>query len=500
MFKRFHVTYNLVSMSALVLLLALMSGCAREATTEIPITTTSEEARATYIEARQLAENLRLDESRAMYEQAIEQDSAFALAHWARALLGVSNREFREYLDQAVALAPNVSRGERLLIEANEALAEDKPTTALRLRKQLVRRYPNDKRAHNTLGGSYFGLDEVDQAITAYERAVELDANYPPPYNTLGYLYMNDFQFDKAENAFHNYIRLIPNEANVYDSMADLYTRMGRYEDAIENYRMSIERNPTFAFSQRKIGINQVYMGQYDAGRASMREAIGIEETPIGRVIDLEMIAFTNLYEKNPDATLASLQEALSMAEEEGLVVRIALIHSGLCRLHFSTTGDLDQAEAELQTFQEIVQESKITEGARDFFSELALGQAAQIAARRGDFDLAFAKAEELEASIAAGENPTETEGYHQNMGQIYLKQGDFSKALEHFAQANEDDPYTYYLMAKAETGAGNDERAMELYQKVVDWNEVISHNAGNHHRALGYAMARPKALAALEE
>lgn len=485
---------------AFPLLFILIHGCANSAADEVPITTKSEEAWATYIEARQLAENLRLDEARAMYEKAIEQDPEFALAYWGRAILAISNQDFRDYFDQAVALAPNVSRGERLMIESNKALSEDKPETALKLRQKLVRRFPNDKRAQNLLGLVYFGLDEVDPAIAAYEKAVELDADFPPPYNILGYLYLAEHQFDKAENAFKNYIRLIPGEGNVYDSMADLYTRMGRYQEAIENYGMALERNSTFAFSQRKIGLNQIYPGRYEEGRASISQAIALEQTPVGRVIDLEMIALSHLYENNPDETFRAMGEALDMAKAENLTVRVALIHSGLCRLHLLTTGDLAQAEAELRAYKKIMEAGGITEGARDFYAELALTQAALIAAQRKEFDLAFAKADELKASIAEGENPTETEGYHQLMGQIYLEKGEYAKALEHFDQGNEDNPYTYYLMAKAQVGAGNHERAKELYQRTIDWNEVISYNGGNHHRALGYALARTRSLAALQE
>ena len=499
MFPYNNMLRRVSCLAALTLLISMTTGCGTGTTTEVPITTASEEARATYIEARQLAENLSLNEARATYERAIEQDPEFALAYWGRALLAISNQDFQNYLNQAVALASNVSRGERLLIEANQALAEDKPETALKIRKRLVRIYPDDKRAHNQLGASYFGLDEPASAIAAYEKAVALDADYPPPYNVLGYLYLAEHRFDDAEKAFKNYMRLIPDEANVYDSMADLYTRMGRYQEAIDNFSMALELNPTFSFSQRKIGLNQIYQGRYEEGRTSLRQAISLERTPIGRVIDLEMIAFSYLYEKNTDEAFNGLEQALELARDEQLTARVALIHSGLCRLHILITGDMEQAESELQAYKAINAAGGITEGARDFYTELAITQEALIAAKRQDFDLAFAKADELKASIAASENPTETEGYHQLMGQLYLEKGEYALAQDHFDQGNEDNPYTYFLMAQTQAGAGNHDRAGGYYQRTVDWNEVISAGAGNHHRALGYALARTESLAALK-
>ncbi len=248
---------------ATALFVVLYMGCAGPTAEEIPITTQSEEALTIFLEARQLAENLRQDEARGLFDQAIEKDPDFALAHFYRAWTAASNMDFQSHLQRAITLAPNVSEGERLLIEASYVIwEENNPAKALELRQQLVRQHPDDKRAHAALAASYAGQDELDKAIAEYERALDIDSDYAPPYNSLGYAYLRKGEYEQAENAFQNYIRLIPEEANPYDSMADLYTRMGRHEEAIEHYRKSVELNPQFAISQRKIGLNLVYAGR----------------------------------------------------------------------------------------------------------------------------------------------------------------------------------------------------------------------------------------------
>jgi len=512
MFKRIHVSRTAGVLGA-ALLVVLQTGCAGLApkakpaaelvpsaeSAEIPITTALEEALAVFLEARQLGENLRFDEARELYFQAIEKDPAFALAHWARALTAISNKVFKEHLDRAVVLAPNVSEGERLLIEANQALAENNPLKALELREQLVGKYPNDKRAHFDLAGSYGGQDEFDKAIAEYEKAIGIDPDFAPPYNSLGYIHMVNDSYEQAEEAFQNYIRLIPDEANPYDSMADLYTRMGRHDEAIEHYEKSIERNPTFAFSQRKIGLNHIYMGHYDQGRAAIRQAIDMEPVAFGKVVDLETIAFSYLYEGEPQQTLVEIGKALELAAEADLPGRLALIHSGICRIH-TEMGNLAEAEQSLAACREVVDVADFASGTVDFFTDLALFSEAFIAAKRQDFEAALAKADELKASIDAGANPEEIEGHHLLMGLIYLEEGEHAQAIDHLAEADQDDPYTFYLLAKAESGAGNQDKATELYRKVAQWKEVISHSTNDLLRALGYALARPKVLAAIGE
>ena len=93
-----------------------------------------------------------------------------------------------------------------------------------------------------------------------------------------------------------------------------------------------------------------------------------------------------------------------------------------------------------------------------------------------------------------------EMEDHHELLGLIYLEKGEPATAVEHLEQADQEDPYTVYLLAVAESASGHDARAAELFSQVAHWNEVLSQSFANLHRALGYALARPKALAALGE
>ena len=507
MLKRINVLHTVAVLGA-ALVVVLQTGCAGPAAkaeptaepAEIPITTTSEEARQLFLEGRHTQENIRNDEARELYSQALEKDPEFALAYMSRAWVATSAKDRQDHIKRAMALAPNVSEGERLMIEANHALwLENNPPKALELRKQLVRKHPNDKRAHLQLAFSYAGLDKDDQAIAEIEKAVAIDPDYAPPYNSLGYTYMANDEYEQAEEAFKNYIRLIPGEANPYDSMADLLTRMGRHEEAIAHFKKSAELNPLFGFSQRKIGLNQIYLGQYDEGRASIHQAIDMESTPLGKVVGLETIAFSYLYEGKPQQTLAEISKAVELAAEADLPFRLALVHSGACRIHIET-GNLDQAEQSLAACRRVVQESDLSPSDKDYFAKGALMQEAFVAAKRNDFEGALAKAEELKAKMAAGENPMEMEDHHLLLALISLEKGEPATAIEHLQQADQEDPYPIYLLALAESESGNGARAAELFNQVAHWNEVLSQSFANLHRALGYALVRAKALEALKE
>ena len=480
------------------ILVILMAGCG--ATGDIPVTTSSEEARELLLEGLHTQENIRRDEARELYSQALKKDPEFALAHMYRAWVSTSAQDRQDHIKRAMALAPKVSEGERLMIEANHALwLENNPDKALDLRKRLVRRHPNDKRAHLILGFSYDGRDQFDEAITEYEKAIDIDQDFAPAYNSLGYAYILKGEYDRAEEAFQDYIRLIPEEANPYDSMADLYTRMGRHDEAIEHYQKAVELNPQFAISQRKIGLNLVYMGRYAEGRAAYDQALEMETTPRDKVVNREMTAFSYLNEGNYQQALAELDRCVEMAAEADLPFRLALVHTGACRIHIKM-GNLDQAEQSLAACRRVVQEADLSPSQKDRFARGALHLEAFMAAKRNDFEGAMARAEEHKAKIAAGDNPMDMEDHHRLLGLIYLEKGEHATAIEHLGQDDQQDPYTFYLLAEAESGSGNEARAAELFSQVARWNEIASQSFDNLHRALGYALARPAALAALED
>jgi hypothetical protein len=81
-------TASRLTAGAFIVLLAALSGCQRAPANETPITTTSKEALALYLEARANAENWHTEEAHKLWAQ---------------------------------ALAPRVSKGEQLFLAADEA-------------------------------------------------------------------------------------------------------------------------------------------------------------------------------------------------------------------------------------------------------------------------------------------------------------------------------------------------------------------------------------------
>ncbi|HEU4509337.1 MAG TPA: tetratricopeptide repeat protein, partial [Pyrinomonadaceae bacterium] len=239
---------------------------------KIPITTSSDEARKAFLAGRELSEKLRITDSISHYDKAISLDANFALAHLLRAQVSPTGKEFFEHLKHAVSHADKASDGERMLIQAAEAGANGNPTKQKENLEKLVAAYPNDERAHFTLGGYYFGQQDFRNAISHYKKATELAPDYSTAFNILGYAYRQNESYAEAENAFKKYIELIPNDPNPYDSYAELLLKMGRFDEAIAQYNKALAIQPNFVNSHFGIAAALAYQGKTSEAQAELEK------------------------------------------------------------------------------------------------------------------------------------------------------------------------------------------------------------------------------------
>jgi len=451
--------------------------------TEIPITTSSDEALDLFVEGRNHMENIKFDDARDLFKQALNKDPNFALAHLYLALSANTAADFHKHLGHAVENKSNVSQAEQTMIEAVEESANNRPDKSIAKWEELVQQYPEDKRAHQYLGFAYMTNKHNQKAIEQFNKAVNLDDNYAPAYNSLGYAYKATGDFNNAEEAFQKYIQLLPTEANPHDSIADLYTKMGRHEDAINHYNMAIEKNPNFDFSQQKIGTNLVFLGKHEEGRQAYRKAHKMATSAAARVSHMRIIAHSYLYEDKYDKALNALDEALQMSKQEKLPELTASIYSEKSDIYLSQ-GNLEKAQKYADKSEKIIRESNLPDQVKNTYIKKALFDKTLVKAMDQNFDEASQLADQYQEHVMKDSNPLDIETYHALLGYIEFEKGEFDNAINEFKQADNENPHILYHIAVAYSQTGNNEEAAKYFDKIANWNE----------HSLEYALVRPKA------
>ena len=466
---------NYFLLPVLVILLAGLLVCAKK-DQKIPITTSSKEAKQAYLQGRDLAEKLRNQDARPYFLAAMDKDPDFALAHLGILQAAISAKEFFNHLNKAVALADKVSEGERLMIEAFKAGVDGFPVLAKEKGKKLVQLYPRDERAHNLLGGLYFGTQEWEEAIAEYQKAIAINPEFSSPYNQLGYAYRFLGQYDQAKQTFKKYIELIPDDPNPYDSFAELLLKMGEYDSSIEQYRKALDVDSQFVASHIGIATNLNYMEKHDQALEELDVLYNMARNDGERGAALFAMAVSYVDAGDMEMAIATLKKQLDLDKKNNDVFSISVDLDNEADV-LMEWGAVDKAEELYNDSYNLVMDSKLSEQVKENKKIGNLFDQANILAKRKEFAAAEAKADEYLKAVTERNNKNLIRVAHQLYGIISLDKKDYDMALQELEKSNLLNPYNLYRMGLAFKHRDNVENAKEYFTKAANFNALNSLN-----------------------
>ena len=477
----------LCCLSAAWILIAF-SGLAFGASAEegkIPITTSSDEALQHYLAARELQDNLQIQESLGLLQRAVTEDPNFALAHMALALAEPTVQGFFERFAKATALVDKVSDGERLWILGFQAGVNADPMRQRDYYQQLVAAFPRDERAYNLLGNHYFGLQEYVAASTLFEKAIAINPEYPQPYNQLGYAHRFLGNYKEAENAFKRYIELIPDDPNPYDSYAELLLKMGRFEEAIESYRKALETNALFVASHTGIATCLNLLDHHEDARQQLKllRSSARNEADTRAATFAEIVSYVDegSFDKALDTVKKRYEDARKSKDTPAMAADLVLLGNILLELN-----NPDEALAKFQESVQIMQESGLSD---ETIANAELGHfynAARVAVQQGEIETAKRNAADYRSRAETRGNPFQLRLAHEIAGIIALEEEEFDTAISELQQANQQNPYNLYRISLAYRGKHDPENSKLWCENAANFNGINN---------LNYAFIRRHAL-----
>ena len=444
---------------------------------KVPITTVSAEARKAYLNGRDLAEKLRVQQARAEYERAVQLDPNFALAYLNLAGTQPSTKEFFDTLTKAVALADKVSEGERLMIRGADAGSHGDNAAQLEIFTQLAAKYPADERALSLLGNTLFGTQDYAAAIVQYEKVVKIAPDFSQVYNQLGYSYRFLGDMAKAETAFKKYIELIPDDPNPYDSYAELLLKVGRFDESIVNYRKALAIDPTFATSQLGIATDLDLQGKGKDARHEIDTMLQGAKDDGQRRAGLFAKAVSYVHEGDLAAAQKELDQQYALCEKIGDALAMSGDLAVMGNLALEA-GDATAAETRYRRALEVVESStSVADANKENQRRLQPYRAGRVALARNDFEAAKAQSAEFSAKVASSGNAFQKRLAHELAGQVALAGKNYDQAIAELSQANPVDPYNVYRLSLAYAGKGDAAKAKELAGRAENDNSLVNLN-----------------------
>jgi len=454
------------------LLLPALAFAADKTPGALPITTSSPEARALYLEGRDLVERLKATEGHLKTDQAVKKDPNFAMAWLQWAQSSGTAKEFFAGLDKAVALAGGASEGERMFIQSAEAGVKSRPADQERLLKALIEKYPSDPRVQFQLGVVHFARQDYDAAIRELSRAVELDPKFTPPYNQLGYAYRAQGKNAEAEKTFKKYAELLPDDPNPHDSYAELLMRIGKFDDSITNYRKALQIDPNFLSAYVGIANDQVFLGKGDEARATLKQMLGKARNDGEKRLAWFWTSETYLHEERWNDALRCLQEEKKIADASGDVVSASQDLNFMGNILLAA-GKPAEAAQKFEESMKTIDGSKASDAVKEAAHRNHLFDMARVALRKGDLAAAQASAAQYATAVEAKAVPFEVRQSHELAGIIAVQAKQWDIALAELAKASQQNPRVTYFTALAWQGKGDTAKAAEAFKATADYNQL---------------------------
>ena len=455
---------------------------------KIPITTSSEEARRLYLKSRDLAENLRATDSRALLQQAVAKDPSFALAHLMLATTAGTPKEFFDALGRATAAAAKVSEPERLMILGQDAGVRGDLASQQAQYTQLVALYPNDERAHSLMGIYAFGQQDYATAADHLQKATEVNPNFSPAYNMLGYAYRFAGQYAEAEKAFQKYITLIPNDPNPYDSYAELPMKTGRFQESIGAYEKALAKDANFVASYVGIGNDQILLDHPAQARQAFDKLAARARNVGEKRLALFWTAASYVHEGATERALEAVERGYTLAERDGDQAGMSADLNQMGNILLEA-GQPEAAAVRFARSLELIEAAAVPAEVKTATRRNGLFDEARVALARKDLKTAKQKAEAYAREVAAKNMPFELRQQHELAGLVALQEGDHARAVGELSQANQQDPRLLYQLGLAYRAQGDAAKTREAFSSAANFNGLN----------FNYAYVRRKAQQALK-
>ncbi|MFT3780593.1 MAG: tetratricopeptide repeat protein [Nibricoccus sp.] len=384
--------------------------------------------------------------------------------------------------------------------------------TEQRFWADIVRKFPENPRAHNNLGSVLLEAGKITEARARFINAIELKPEYAAAYNNLGNTYKAEESLSEAIKWYEKALILDPNNPEILHNLGYASEKTGDTARAITLYLAALALNPSQVLTRLDLG--DVYLAQreaekaleqyraalaVDSSRARTYNNIGLAMGVAGRLDEAiifyktalrlspnEALVYRNLAQaylaqrKMPESLAAfekalSLQPDLSKVEESladillempadentiGIYKRIlklkpdsAELHAGLSA-HLNEMGQLDEA---ISHYAIVIQLRPNIGDIRRTYGDLL--------ARVGRLNEAVAQYKE-----AVSLSPEDAEVYDR-LGYAQAASGRGDEALKAFERAVQLAPKfapAHFHFAMALAGSGRHREAIEHYETAI--------------------------------
>ena len=266
----------------------------------------------------------------------------------------------------------------------------------------------------NNLGNSYSDIGNIESALLALERAVEINPTLSESRVNLGNIYLKKDRVTDAISEYQAALEINPNDAKTHNNLGNAYTQRNWLNYAVSEYIQSLELDPKFVDAHKNLAIAYSKQERFGQAIAQLRQAIILEPKDAGCYSQLG-----DVY-----GQMDKYQEAISQYKK-ALTIKGDLVEAnyGLA-VCYNKLGWVDD---EIQAYERVLAVKP------DMFAALVNLGNAYFGQKKYDVAIEqYTKAAQVEPQEAM---------VHYNLGAAYSNKKNYKQAVDEYLRAVEIDP-----------------------------------------------------------
>jgi tetratricopeptide (TPR) repeat protein len=297
---------------------------------------------------------------------------------------------------------------------------------------ELTRKFPSFAPPFNNLAYGQVAAGDSALALKTIAEYVRLAPNHPNAHDSYAEMLQFNHRYAEAITHYERAVQLDSTFAQGYAGIAEANMLMKKYAEAIPYMQHALKVDPTYAAGYALIGQAYLQLGQPDQARTTLLGGAEKVATPVARYAQLTSAALMYVPAGKPKEALAELYVLAAGAEEQNLPAQAATAYRTAALIE-AAFGDRRAVQGHLAKAAAIAPppapNATAAMGAAPFRT------AALAYALSGQWDLAKASAAQFATAVAAG-TPVQQNNNHELMAIVAVGDKNLDLAKEELAKA----------------------------------------------------------------
>ncbi len=185
------------------------------------------------------------EKAKPQYQLALKLDPELSLPHFQLGYLLTQQGKFKEaipFYQKAIALYPNYAGAYYQLANTYFRLGKQDEG-----KRQLERFREIKAKERFNIAERSLKEGEIDEALTAFQRTLDMDAAFTPAYARLSAIALQQNDLETAVQYLQRALEIRPNFAAGHYQLGSIYHKQGEIERAIESFEVALALRPNFA-------------------------------------------------------------------------------------------------------------------------------------------------------------------------------------------------------------------------------------------------------------